>query len=50
MVVSNLGGKMGDGVDSYGKWWNVELVKPNANLRVAQATLAAFFLAVNNKH
>jgi len=39
-VVSNWGGKMGDGVDSYGKWLNVGLHKLNANLRVAQATLA----------
>jgi hypothetical protein len=22
MVVSNWGGNMGDGVDSYGKWWS----------------------------
>lgn len=40
MLVSNWGGKMGDGVDSYGKWWNVGLHKLSANLRVAQATLA----------
>jgi len=40
MLVSNWGGKMGDGVDGYGKWWNVGLHKLSANLRVAQATLA----------
>ena len=39
-MVSNWGGKMGDGVDSYGEWWNVGLHKLSANLRVAQATLA----------
>ncbi|RFC30920.1 MAG: hypothetical protein DID91_2727704634 [Candidatus Nitrotoga sp. MKT] len=43
MVVLNWGGKMGDGVDSYGKWWNVGLHKLSANLRVAQATLAASY-------
>ena len=39
-MVSNWGGKMGDGVNSYGEWWNVGLHKLSANLRVAQATLA----------
>lgn len=42
MVVSNRGGKMGDGVDSYGKWWNVGLHKLSANLRVVKTTLAIF--------
>jgi hypothetical protein len=31
---------MGDGVNSYGEWWNVGLHKLSANLSVAQATLA----------
>jgi hypothetical protein len=37
MMVSNCGGKMGDGVDRFGKWCNVGLHKLSANLRVAQA-------------
>ena len=35
------GEKVDNGVDGYGEWWNVGLHKFSANLRVAQATLAA---------